>query len=81
MKNQQMKFEDARLHDTEDVGRFTNCEGQTDAGSDKQAERNMPTQLFQSWGHKNSRFMDIGSTLHAGKFFMLLLSSAEFFQN
>ena len=62
------------------VGRYTNCDGQTDAGSGKQAERNMPSQLFQSLGHKNSSLMDIGSTLHAGKFFLLLLI-ADFFQN
>ena len=45
-----MKFQIPNMHRSEVNGR---THTHTDRQTDRQAESNMPFQLFQSWGHKN----------------------------
>ena len=46
-----MKFQIPNIHHSK-VNRRTHAH--TDRQTDRQAESNMPFQLFQSWGHKNA---------------------------
>ena len=46
-----MKFQNPRIHRLK-VNRRTHTH--THTHTDRQAESNMPFQLFQSWGHKNT---------------------------
>ena len=50
MRNTYMKFQIPSMHHSE-VNR------RTDRQTDRQAESNMPFQLFQSWGHKKKKSM------------------------
>ena len=50
--------------------KFQNCiiNFVKDARTDGQAGSNMPLQLFQSWGHKNSRCADCNLLCYAAYF-------------
>ena len=47
-----MKFQNPSIH-------HSKVNTQTDRHTDRQAESNMPFQLFQSWGHKNAFYVNV----------------------
>ena len=68
MRNVHMKFQNPSIHRSK-VNTHTHTQTDTHTHTDRQAESNMPFQLFQSWGHNKSHHIPSFYVKHAMSYY------------